>query len=218
VDVPLDELLSEAHASQWRERIRRGERIHVPRYPETRTTTNVSVMDAAGNAIALTHSLGASSGVVTPGTGVHWNNCMNCADPIPGHANSIAPGKRRLTGMSPTIASRAGQAQLALGAPGGTRIITSVLQTLINALDHRLAPLEAVAAPRFDCQGDVLDCEARIPSWTQAELTARGFGHYANPAGWDGYSITQLVTRDPASGVFAGAADPRGGGQALGTD
>jgi gamma-glutamyltranspeptidase/glutathione hydrolase len=217
VDVPLDELLSDAHAGQWRERIRRGERIHVPRYPETHTTTNVSVMDDVGNAIALTHSLGASSGVVTPGTGVHWNNCMNTANPIPGHANSIAPGKRRLTGMAPTIATRDGQPFLALGAPGGTRIITSVLQTLLNSLDHGMSPLEAVSAPRFDCQGDMLDCEARIPSWTRAELAARGFTLYANPAGWDPYSVTQLVTRDAGSGAFAGAADPRGGGMALST-
>ena len=175
VDVPVEILLSDERADEWYTKIKAGEQFSVPRYPESPTTTNITVMDEAGNSIALTHSLGASSGVVSTGYGFSWNNIMNSANPQPGLPNSIAPGKSRITGMCPTIVLRDGEVVLALGAPGGTRIITGVLQTLLNVLDHGLSPVEAVSAPRFDCQSDMLDCEARIPSWVKAELAERGF-------------------------------------------
>ncbi|HYI14671.1 MAG TPA: gamma-glutamyltransferase [Thermomicrobiales bacterium] len=218
VDVPVEMLLSDERADEWYAKIKAGETFTVPRYPESPTTTNISVMDEAGNAIALTHSLGASSGVVSAGHGFTWNNIMNTANPQPGLPNSIAPGKARITGMCPTIVLRDGEVVLTLGAPGGTRIITGVLQALLNVLDHGLSPVEAVSAPRFDCQGETLDCEARIPSWTKAELADRGFKIWPNPAPYGNFALVQAITRDPATGKLRGGADPRGGGAAMGTN
>jgi len=215
-NVPVDLLLSDERADEWYAKIKAGERFDVPRYPEAPTTTHITVVDDAGNAIALTHSLGASSGVVSPGYGFTWNNIMNAANPQPGLPNSIAPGKSRITGMCPTIVLRDGELVLALGAPGGTRIITGVLQVLLNVLDHGLSAVEAVSAPRFDCQGDLLDCESRIPIWVKAELAGRGFQIVPNPAPYGQFALVQAVTRDPATGRLRGGADPRSGGAAMG--
>jgi len=216
-DVPVDWLMSPQRAHEWYTRIKRGERFAVPLYSEPPTTTNITVVDSDGNCAVITHSLGSSSGVVTPGLGFTYNNIMNAANPVPGEPNSIAPGKNRITGMCPTVVLRGNDPVLALGAPGGTRIITGVLQVILNVLDHGLSPVEAVSAPRFDCQSDVLDCEARIPSWVKAELGDRGFDINPNPAAYGNFALVQAVSRDPLSGVLAGGADPRGGGAAMST-
>lgn len=215
VDVPVEWLLSDERADEWYARIKANEHFSVPRYPEAPDTTNITVVDAAGNTIALTHSLGASGGVVSAGLGFTWNNIMNTANPVPGLPNSIAARKARITGMCPTIVLRDDEVVLALGAPGGTRIITGVLQALLNVLDHGLSPVEAVSAPRFDCQSDMLDCEARIPSWTKAELAERGFQIFPNPAPYGNFALVQAVVRDPATGALRGGSDPRGGGAVL---
>jgi len=215
-DVPVEMLLSDERADEWYAKIKAGAQFTVPRYPESPTTTNITVMDDAGNTIALTHSLGASSGVVSSGYGFTWNNIMNSANPVPGLPNSIAPGKSRITGICPTIVLRDGQVVLALGAPGGTRIITGVLQALLNVLDHGLSPVEAVSAPRFDCQGEMLDCESRIPSWVKAELSNRGFQVVPNPAPYGNFALVQAITRDPSTGALRGGADPRSGGATIG--
>jgi gamma-glutamyltranspeptidase/glutathione hydrolase len=214
-DVPLAMLLSDARAADWHRRIRAEEHFTVPMSPESPHTTNVTVVDGAGNCIALTHSLSSSSGVVTPGIGFTWNNIMNAADPMPGRPNSIAPGKRRMTGMCPTIVSCDGEPVLVLGAPGGTRIITGVLQVILNILDHGLSPVEAVSAPRFDCQSEKLDCEARVPSWVRTEVAKRGFDLVNNPATYGSFALVQAITRDPASGALRGGADPRSGGAVM---
>lgn len=215
VDVPVDELLARGHANEWYARIKRRQHFSVPVYSEQPTTTNITVVDGAGNVAVITHSLGASSGVVTPGLGFTWNNNMNAANPVPGQPNSIAAGKARITGMCPTIVERDGELVLALGAPGGTRIITGVLQTLLNVLDHGMSAVEAVSAPRFDCQSEKLDCEARIPSWVKAELSDRGFEIVPNPAPYGMFALVQAITRDPTTGRLSGGADPRGGGAVL---
>jgi gamma-glutamyltranspeptidase / glutathione hydrolase len=215
VDVPVDELLSAKRAGEWYQRISDGEHIHVPLRRESPNTTHVTVADNQGNVIALTHSLGSSSGVVTPGLGFTYNNIMNAADPVPGTPNSIAPGKARITGMSPTIALRNGKPVLAIGAPGGTRIITGVLQGILNILDHGLSPQEAVDAPRFDTQSEILDCEARIPSWRKEELAQRGFRIAPNAAPYGTFARVQAIAIDPSTGQMAGGSDPRGGGAVI---
>lgn len=115
--------------------------------------THVSVHDEAGNAVSVTHTLGTGSGVVTPGLGFVWNNSMKLADPVPGRANSLAPGKARTTGMVPTMLLRDGKPFLIVGAPGGSVIISSVLQTILNVVDFGMSPVEAVSAPRIHCEG-----------------------------------------------------------------
>src|SRR2546429_5951812 len=89
------------------------------------TTTQVCVVDRAGNAVSLTHTLGSSSGVVTPGLGFTWNNYLNCFDPRPGSLNSLVPGKTPVTMMVPAPVLPAGRPDLGVGAPGGTRIVNA---------------------------------------------------------------------------------------------
>lgn len=215
VDVPTDWLVSSAHADEWYRKIKAGESVHVPRYPEPPTTTHITVIDSAGNCAAITHSLGSSGGVITPGLGFTYNNIMNAANPVPGHPNSIAPRKNRITGMCPTIVLKGDDPVLALGAPGGTRIITGVLQTVLNVLDHGMSPVEAVSAPRFDCQSEILDAEARVPSWVTGTLAERGFRINPNPASFGNFALVQAIARDPLTSALAGGSDPRGGGAVM---
>lgn len=215
VDVPLAWLLSAERADEWYRRIEARETFSVPRYPEPPGTTNVTAVDSDGNCLAITHSLGASSGVMTPGLGFMYNNIMNAANPVAGLPNSIAPGKSRITGICPTIVLDGDKPVLTLGAPGGTRIITGVLQVILNVLDHGLTAVEAVSAPRFDCQSDILDCEARIPSWIKEELGQRGFRLNPNPAALGNFSLVQAIIRDPLTGSLDGGSDPRGGGAVM---
>jgi gamma-glutamyltranspeptidase/glutathione hydrolase len=137
-------------------------RIEPPR--EGNNTTHFSVVDAAGNAVALTYTLNDWFGakVTAPGTGVLLNNEMddftvktgvpNLYGLVQGEANAIAPGKRPLSSMSPTIVTRNGKPVLVLGTPGGSRIITAVLHTVLNVIDYGMTIQEAVDAPRFHQQ------------------------------------------------------------------
>jgi gamma-glutamyltranspeptidase/glutathione hydrolase len=216
--VPIERLLSKAHAAEWRRRIATGEPIRIPIYEkEAAGTTHISVVDAQGNVAAITHSLGWTSGLVCPGLGFMYNNALSRYDPLPGSPNSIAPGRARRTGMCPTVVARDGEPVLVVGAPGGTRIFTAVLQTIVNVLDHGLTPTEAVSAPRFDCQTAYLDAESRIPTWIKRSLGQRGFRIFPNPSALSSLAYVQAITRDPISGALAGGSDPRGGGCVLGT-
>src|SRR3546814_12935125 len=110
VDVPLDRLTSKDYAAGLAEQIRRGERAEVPRLQPAdlvpKDTTHLSVVDADGNCVAMTHSLGMPSGVITDGLGFMYNGCMGVFDPGPGRAGSIAPGTSRFRAMCPTIGDR----------------------------------------------------------------------------------------------------------------
>ena len=145
--VPVEEVfLSRNHARQWREKILRGEDIEVPEAAavEPAHTTTLSAMDEEGTAIALTHTLSTpASGVVVEGLGFMFNNGMQAFHPYPGHPNSIAPGKSRITGMAPTIVLKEGSPWLVAGAPGATRILTGVLQVIVNMIDFGMTPVEA---------------------------------------------------------------------------
>jgi gamma-glutamyltranspeptidase/glutathione hydrolase len=139
-------------------------------------TTHLTVMDRPGNVVAMTQTLHAAFGskVTTPGTGMLLNNCMWLFDPHPGRPNSVGPGKRMLSSMSPTIVLRGGQPLMALGTPGGTRIFPAVLQAIVNVLDHGMTLQEAVEAPRVWTNGGPLVVEEGVPAAVRAELAARG--------------------------------------------
>jgi gamma-glutamyltranspeptidase/glutathione hydrolase len=176
------------------------------------TTTHVCVVDGAGNAVSMTHTLGSSSGVVTPGLGFTWNNYLNCFDPRPGRVNSLRPGKTRVTMMVPTMLMAGGRPEVVIGAPGGTRIVNGVLQTLLNLVDHGMTPLEAVAAPRVDFQGETVQAEQRVPTEALEALRARGYRVNRRPVSYDGYfSRVQVIVVGPG-GTLTGASDPRGDG------
>ena len=215
VEVPLEWMTSKARAAEWRDRIDSGAGIQVAfAGPDAPHTTHLSVVDGAGNCVALTHSLGSSSGVITPGLGFMYNDSMVNFHPLPGHPNSIAPRKSRTTGMAPTIVYKDGLPILVLGAPGATRIITSVAQVILNVLDHSMSISDAVLAPRFDCQGDLIKCQARIPELVCSEVRKRHpIRRLAVSHG--GLGLVHALAIDPPTGRLSGAADTGAGGMAL---
>ena len=214
-DVPVDWMISKERAAQWRDHINAGKPINATAAPTgTPHTTHVSVVDSHGNCVALTHSLGASSGVITPGLGFMYNNSMINFNPVPGHANSIAPGKGRTTGMCPTIVYQGDQPILVLGSPGATRIITSNLLVILNVLDFGMDANEAVYAPRFDCQLNTIRCHARIPGYVRDEI-AKKHGVELYPYSHGGFALVHALTIDPRTGTLRGGADTGSDGMAL---
>ncbi len=217
VDVPVETLVSKEHAREWRDVVDQGGQIEVSGLDlaEGRDTTHVSAMDEQGNAIAITHTLGSPcSGVVVDGLGFLFNNSMQAFHPYPGHPNSIAPGKARTTGMSPTIvlADRA-QPFIVLGAPGAVRIPTANLQTMVNVIDHGMSIVEAVSAPRIHSEGSWVDVEARLYHAVRDDLESRGHTPVKSRLSYDPFfALVHAVQRDPVSGRVTGAADPRGRG------
>ena len=215
VEVPEAWMTSKERAAEWRQVIDAGEAIDVARVqPGSKDTTHVSVVDQWGNCVALTHSLGSSSGAITPGLGFMYNNSMINFHPFAGHPNSIAPRKGRTTGMAPTIVSKDGKPVLVLGAPGATRILTSVLQVILNRLDFGMSITDAVLAPRFDCQGDNIACHSRIPEYVCAEVRRR---HPISrmPQAHGGLALVHAIAIDEETGRLTGAADTGSDGMAL---
>ncbi|HIE28768.1 TPA: gamma-glutamyltransferase [Candidatus Poribacteria bacterium] len=217
VDIPMEWLMSKERAYEWKKKIDRGEPITIPRWrpKESPDTTHVSVMDSAGNAVSLTHSLGASSGMVTPGLGFYYNNCMNCFNPIPGKPNSILPGKSRLTGMSPTIVKKDDKPFFVVGSPGGTRIITGNLQSILNVIDHKMSATEAVSATRFDSQTDAIEAQARIPLSVLEQVKAKGHKIRRTFSSFGGVALVHGILVNREKGILEGGADPAGAGMAL---
>jgi gamma-glutamyltranspeptidase/glutathione hydrolase len=214
-DVPVEWMMSKSRADEWRERIRREEPIEVSFEPTGHpSTTHVTAVDSRGNAIALTHSLGASSGVITPGMGFMYNNSMINYHPTSGHRNSYAPRKSRTTGMAPTIVYKDGRPVLVLGAPGATRIITSVAQVIVNILDFGMSPLEATHAPRIDCQVGAIRAHTRIPHYVLAEVRKRHPAVHI-PYAHGGFALVHAIAIDPTTGALAGGADSGADGMAL---
>ncbi|MFQ6040079.1 MAG: gamma-glutamyltransferase [Candidatus Poribacteria bacterium] len=217
VDIPMEWLMSKERAYEWKKKIDRGEPITIPRWrpKESPDTTHVSVMDRAGNAVSLTHSLGASSGVVTPGLGFYYNNCMNCFNPVPGKPNSILPGKSRLTGMSPTIVKKDGKPFFVVGSPGGTRIVAGNLQSILNVIDHKMSATEAVSAARFDSQGEMIETQGRIPLSVLEQVRATGQPIRRTFSSYGGVALVHGILVNSEKGILEGGADPAGSGMAL---
>ncbi len=217
VDVPLEQLTSKDYAGEQAARIKRGELTHVPRYDpgggeESKDTTHVSTADERGNCVALTHSLGMPSGVVTPGLGFMYNGCMAVFDPRPGRTGSIAPGKSRFTAMCPTILFKGEEPFFVVGAPGGTFITMGVLQAILNAVDFGMNAQEAVAAARFCTNSDTIDVTNRITRATQAALEAMGYPVRRSPLSYHFAGVHALRKTDAG---WDGGADPGRDGMAL---
>ncbi len=189
-------------------------------------TTHFSVADNQGNWVACTATINTSFGskVVIPGTGVTMNNQMddfsaqsgtpNYFGLIGGEANAIAPGKRPLSSMSPTIVLKDGQPIISLGAAGGPKIISAVLQELVDMLDLGMTPQQAVAAPRIHQQWspDKLYVESKLPVTLKESLAQHGHKIEELKA----VAVSQIVARSPDGKSFIGAADPREEGTAAG--
>lgn len=166
---PLEYLLSSEHAdlirAQIADRATPSSQIAAGTPPhEPPQTTSYSVLDKMGNAVAVTYTINGlfGTGLMADGTGFLLNNEMddftvkpgtaNAFGLIQGAANMIGPGKRPLSSMAPTIVLQNGRVSMVLGSPGGSRIITIVLETILNVIDHGMTPQEAVDAPRVHHQ------------------------------------------------------------------
>src|SRR5262249_1858402 len=174
VDVPVDRLTGKAYAAALAAEIRAERKADVPRFDgggtPSRDTTHVSVVDAEGNCVTMTHSLGMPSGVITDGLGFMYNGCMGVFDPRPGRAGSLAPGKARFSSVVPSIVFDGERPHLVIGAPGATQIAMGVLQVLLNALDFGMTMVEAVSAPRFSATSNAIDVSNRIPRYVERDL------------------------------------------------
>ncbi len=216
VEVPVSKLTSKDHAKEWRQMIEDGQDIRIPDLDraEGQDTTSVSVMDNEGNSIAITHTLGSPcSGVVVEGLGFLFNNSMHVFHPFPGHPNSIAPGKSRTTGMSPTIVLKDDKPFIVTGAPGAVKILTGNLQTIVNVIDHNMSVQEAVAAPRIHSEGQWVDVEARLFYALKDSMEEMGHKLVKSDLSYDPFfALVHAVLRDPITGNIDGAADPRGRG------
>jgi gamma-glutamyltranspeptidase/glutathione hydrolase len=208
VEVPVDRLAGKPYAAEMAAEIRAGKKADVPRLnagAPVKDTTHVSVMDAEGNCVTMTHSLGMPSGVVTAGLGFMYNGCMGVFDPRPGRAGSLAPGKARFSSVVPSIVWEADRPHLIIGAPGATQIAMGVLQVLLNALDFDMTMVEAVSAPRFSATGNAIDVANRIPRGVERELQTMGYEVVRSPNTY-GFAAVHAIRVHPDG--LDGGADP----------
>jgi len=232
VKVPLRELISRKYADRLRATIdpSRATPTGTIRMPsrEGTETTHYSVVDAAGNAVSTTTTLNSlyGSGVFVEGAGFFLNNTMDdfASQPgtanqfglIQGEANAIAPGKRMLSAMTPTIVlDPRDKLYMVLGARGGPRIITSVAQVILNVIEHRMNLSDAMNAPRIHHQAlpDTIRIDAGgFEPATLAKLTSMGYAF--TQQGYIGGSVV-AIRRTEAG--WEGMDDARGyGGAAVG--
>jgi len=228
--MPLAELTSKPYAIAQRSSIAadRATPLQGSALAEGQHTTHFSVVDSAGNAAAITTTIntGFGSGFVVGGAGFLLNNEMDDFTTQPGVvnamgiqqvglANSIEPGKRMLSSMTPTIVlDREGQLSIVLGSPGGATIISSVLEVISNVVDQQMTLAQAVAAPRVHHNGlpDVVGWEpAGLSPQVRAELKAMGYELWKEPE----FMGTVNAIRVTPQGL-EGVPDPRVAGGAAG--
>ena len=223
VKVPLKGFVSKAYGAQQAGRINvdRAQSAKAlgagdPWKHESPSTTHFSIADSAGNAVSTTYTLGADfgSGVMVEGTGFVLNNQMNNfsheqaveaarkgGTPPP---NAMAPGKRMLSTMMPTLVFKEGKPWVVTGTPGGSTIIDTVLQVIVNVIDFDLNIAEATHQPRiFQAATDTLEVEPNFNPDTVAAFRARG--HTVKSAETMGSAQSIMIDK----GLFLGAADPR---------
>jgi gamma-glutamyltranspeptidase/glutathione hydrolase len=244
VTMPLKQMADKKYAAAWRKTIDPVQATasaalvrpsgYMPQPPavsgpqkESTQTTHFSVVDADGNAVSNTYTLNFyfGSGVVIKGLGFAMNDEMddftskigvpNDFHLIQGPANAIAPGKRPLSAMTPTIVTKHGKVRLVLGSPGGPTIISTVTNDLISVLDNGLNIQQAADAPRFHHQylPDELQVEKRFPLSSSDALAKHGYtikrsGEFDehNPGIW---GDSELIAVDPKTGELLGGHDTR---------
>jgi gamma-glutamyltranspeptidase/glutathione hydrolase len=241
VNNPIERLLSPAHIEEIRARIKPHQATPsstlspVAAPNENRNTTHYSVLDKFGNAVSVTYTLnnGFGAKVMAGDTGFILNDEMDdfSAKPgapnmyglIEGTANAIAPGKQPLSSMSPTVVLKDGKPFLVLGAPGGSRIITTVFEVIVNIIDHGMTLQEAIDAPRVHHQWlpDTIGAEPfALSADTTSALTHMGY-KVVPLENWGSGNSTEIIGVAPAdlklarklgfprAGIIYGAADSR---------
>nr|WP_144917706.1 gamma-glutamyltransferase [Moraxella osloensis] len=224
VKIPVTGLTSKAYANERvktiddnKARLSSNIKPGKPQPYESDQTTHFSVMDKAGNAVAVTYTLNLNfgSGIVVEGTGILLNNEMddfsvkpgvpNAFGLVGGAANAIEAKKRPLSSMTPTIVMKNNKPWLVTGSPGGARIITTVLQSVVNTIDHEMNPAEAIITPRVHHQWlpDELRVEEGISPDTIKLLQDKGHKVVTKaPMG-----RIQIIQADDSG--FYGYSDPR---------
>ena len=235
VDVPVKELTSKAYAKKIFSSIDKNKATpsklitpgmgvikqkNMPNLKEGNHTTHYSVTDKWGNAVAVTYTINASYGsaAAVDGAGFLLNDEMddfsikpgtaNLYGLVGGDANAIAPNKTPLSSMSPTIILKDNKLYMVVGSPGGARIITTVLQVILNVIDYKMDLGRAVESPRFHMQ------------WLPDEIRIEPYGmtkDVQNNLEKMGYKITELpdmgdvnaIIKDPKNGIYYGVGDPR---------
>jgi len=244
--VPVAQLIDKKYAAAWRDSIdsnhaslsqglkrpsifnelERVAQSHPAAIREPENTTHYSVVDADGNAVAVTTTLNETFGsrATAEGLGFLLNDEMddfaakqgapNAYGLIQGPANAIGPGKRPLSAMAPTIVLKDGKLFLVLGSPGGPTIVTTVANILIGVVDFALDIQEAVNAPRFHHQWlpDQILVEDRLSPDTMSILRSKGHKLNVRHFWGDG----ECIMIDPKTGERLGASDGRNNGKAVG--
>ena len=229
VENPVDRLLSKEYAAELRMGI--GDRAtRTPRFEPAAaggsSTTHYSVVDGEGNAVSCTTTLNESYGsaVTVTGAGFLLNDEMddfatapgkpNMYGLVQGEANAIAPGKRMLSAMTPSIVlDTTGQLYLVTGTPGGPRIITMVYHTISNVIDHRMPLATAVSAPRMHHQALPDSLRVEEGGFTRTTLDSlRARGHAISEGGR--WGDVEAILRTPSG--WQGVSDPRRGGGGAG--
>ncbi len=225
---PVTELIDEGYAARIRRRIPESRAVPSSAVKGVRfgsregeSTTHYSVVDAEGNAVAVTYTINAYFGaqVIAGDTGFLLNDEMDdfSAKPgapnlyglVEGRANAIAPGKRPLSSMAPTIVIKNGKVFLVAGSPGGSRIITITLGVVQNVIDYGMNIREAVDAPRIHHQWlpDVVSLEpGALAPEVRGELEKQGYTFSEEPRTW---GAAEAILVDPESGTLHGANDRR---------
>ncbi|MDD1528358.1 gamma-glutamyltransferase [Bradyrhizobium sp. WBOS7] len=217
VGVPVEKLTSKAYAEERRRAI---DSVRAQNWGagvsqlEGAHTTHMTAVDAFGNVVATTQTINNLFGakIMIPSLGAIANNYMNLFDPRPGHALSLAPGKRVTTSMSPMMALKGGRLRYALGLPGGKRIFPSAMQALVNLIDHGMSLQEAVEAPRVWTEGNALEVEQTVPQSVRTKLES--LGHAVQPVATVAGGMNGIAFDD--DGTMTGAACWRADGTPVG--
>jgi gamma-glutamyltranspeptidase/glutathione hydrolase len=239
--VPKDRLISKEYAKTIFEKVESAKNKAVPSgeikgldvslLHESIETTHYSVYDSYGNAVSTTTTINSSfgSGIVVEGAGFLLNNEMDDFSGKPGvmnqfgllgtEANSIQPEKRMLSSMTPTIILKDAKPMIVIGSPGGSQIITTVLQVVLNCIDFNMNIREAIEAPRIHHQWmpDSIFCEQNsLSPEVKQELIQMGYRFWDNWTALPLIGIAEGIMIDNPNKIIYGASDPRGGGLAVG--
>jgi len=226
--MPVDKLISKPYAKNLRSSIdlfrasvsdsSRFSSVYIPY--ESQQTTHLSVADKEGNAVSLTFTLEGSYGckMVVEGAGFLLNNEMGDFNPVPGRTTSdgmigtppniVAPGKRMLSSMTPSIVARDGNPLIVIGSPGGRTIINTVLQVILDVIDFNMDIGEAIEAPRIHHQW--LPDLTTFEKWGISADTRRLYemmGHTVRQQSYQGHAMGIYI--NPGNGLIFGAADSR---------
>ncbi|HSI70244.1 MAG TPA: gamma-glutamyltransferase [Gillisia sp.] len=227
-NMPVEKLISKDYAAGLRNSIEidRASKSDSAQFsaahflPESPQTTHISVIDKDGNAVSMTYTLEASYGsrIVVEGAGFLLNNEMGDFNPIPGYTdttgligtdpNLIAPEKRMLSSMTPTIVSKNGKPVMVIGSPGGRTIINTVLQVILNVVDHELDIAKAIESPRIHHQW--LPDRTSFERWGFSPDTVRLYEEMGHTIRWiNNQGSAMGIFFEEESGIYFGAADSR---------